>query len=213
MNQQRPSFLLFFSKQCGHSCDFLKALSSIPDLYNKFQKIDVQTRNIRLPNYVNEVPTIVVPGQNKSQMYVGDDVFRWLDNFMQRQRSSQTRQPQHQQQQQQQRVGLNAFDPGNFSGSFADINDNQLTGNGTSGGSFSPLDNQDYGFPKNVPGDGNNPGGSGSKSEQSTVALDQLRAQRDKEIPQAQSRVGGDGGGDGGSPNFQDSNWNKGGGL
>ena len=80
MNQNNSKAILYYSKRCPHCAEVLNKIrlgeSSIKDFSEQFLYILVDGNN-KLPNYISEVPTIVVPSHNKP--LTGDSVFMWID--------------------------------------------------------------------------------------------------------------------------------------
>jgi glutaredoxin-related protein len=78
-----PPNVLFYSKDCVHCKKFSQMLFKLPDINAQFVKISVDVRNIRLPNYVKEVPTIVVFDDFKNKHVLnGSRAFEWLNQFL-----------------------------------------------------------------------------------------------------------------------------------
>ncbi len=73
-------YLLFYSKNCIYSTDFVNKLYKNQNLYKKFILINVNNKNIKIPNFVKSVPTILVTENNDRQLLVGSQVFDWLKN-------------------------------------------------------------------------------------------------------------------------------------
>lgn len=73
-------YILYYSKYCINCKEFLNILVKDTELYQSFQKVDVQ-KNKR-PMFLKVVPTIVVP--NVPRPLEGSDVFRWLDRQSQK---------------------------------------------------------------------------------------------------------------------------------
>ena len=69
--------ILYFSKNCPNSAEFLKRLKeeNMLGAFDEYFCIDNQ-RN--LPNFLHSVPTIVVP-ESPTKPLIGDDVFAWLN--------------------------------------------------------------------------------------------------------------------------------------
>ena len=65
--------ILFYSDQCVHCCNLLKIIESQKD---NFKLIDVNNKNVKIPNIIEKVPTLIVRGMNKP--LIGKEVFTWL---------------------------------------------------------------------------------------------------------------------------------------
>ncbi len=78
-----PPNVLFYSKDCVHCKKFSQILFKLPNINSQFVKISVDVKNIRLPNYVKEVPTIVVFDDFKNKHVLnGSKAFEWLNQFL-----------------------------------------------------------------------------------------------------------------------------------
>jgi len=77
--------ILFYSNNCPHSREFINQLYKNQPLYSKFIKVDVQTAKVNIPKCVNAVPAIIIKTPRmKPQVYVGDEVFVWYNQFLSR---------------------------------------------------------------------------------------------------------------------------------
>jgi hypothetical protein len=80
MNQNNSKAILYYSKRCPHCAEVLNKIrlgeNTINDFSEQFLYILVDG-NKKLPNYITEVPTMVVPSHNKP--LTGDSVFMWID--------------------------------------------------------------------------------------------------------------------------------------
>ena len=78
-----PPNVLFYSKDCVHCRKFGQMLYKLPNIDSRFIKISVDVRNIKLPSYVKEVPTIVVFDDFKNKHILnGSKAFEWLNQFL-----------------------------------------------------------------------------------------------------------------------------------
>lgn len=78
-----PPNVLFYSKDCIHCKKFGQILYKLPQIDGQFVKISVDVKNIKLPNYVTEVPTIVVFDDFKNKHVLkGSRAFEWLNQFL-----------------------------------------------------------------------------------------------------------------------------------
>ncbi len=80
MTQIQKNFL-FVSSRCQHSQRLLMRLQKTP-LMSQFQIVSVDDPRIQLPSFVSCVPTLYIP--SKRQVYTDADLFKWLDNELQR---------------------------------------------------------------------------------------------------------------------------------
>lgn len=181
------TFVLFYSDKCRHSNEFLQQLSKNPDLNGKFTKVNVSEPNARIPPYVKSVPTVLAPNNGKTDMLVGQTVFKWLESMAPKQRPNQGGggQPTP--------GGIMDYDPASMSGfsdSFAGINDNNLSSDNAFDKNFSFLGRVE----PSIPTDAGDMGSSGSskKKDETSRRLEELKAQRDRDVPIPQQRLGGD---------------------
>ncbi len=75
----RNDYLLFYSNKCMHSKELLVLLQKDPALDRKFIKINVDTRGIKIPNYIKSVPSAVIPINGQPSLLVGVNIFKWYD--------------------------------------------------------------------------------------------------------------------------------------
>jgi hypothetical protein len=80
MNQNNSKAILYYSKKCPHCAEVLNKIrlgeKTIHDFSEQFLYILVDGNN-KLPSYIVEVPTMVVPSHNRP--LTGDSVFMWID--------------------------------------------------------------------------------------------------------------------------------------
>lgn len=80
MNQNNSKSILYYSKKCPHCAEVLNKIrlgeKIINDFSEQFLYVLVDGNN-KLPNYIVEVPTMVVPTHNKP--LTGDGVFMWIE--------------------------------------------------------------------------------------------------------------------------------------
>jgi hypothetical protein len=69
--------VLFYSNNCDHSKTFITNLMKTK-LNDFVRKICVDGNNVKIPNVVKSVPTLIARGINRP--LVGDQVFAWLEN-------------------------------------------------------------------------------------------------------------------------------------
>lgn len=70
-------YLLFYSNKCLHSKDFLTILSKDVKLNQKFTKINIDNKSIKLPPYVKAVPSAIITVNKQPQLLVGTAIFKW----------------------------------------------------------------------------------------------------------------------------------------
>ncbi len=207
----RNDYILFYSNKCMHSKEFLVLLQKDPGLDRKFMKVNVDTRGIRIPNYIKSVPSAIIPINGQPSLLVGVNIFKWYDES-------------HRQTVQQQEI-LD-FDPSGMQGlsdTFSFI-DTPQTGNTTSNvlrktfsfisdnfsiqtpdsdndmfkGNSTSNNNSGGGFGSGSSGMdwmGGGGGGSDSRTSQKKTQLDNdyeaRMNQRNMEIPRGPMRIGG----------------------
>ena len=69
----KPEFVLFISKNCNYSINFLNKLYTKEELSKKFNIVDIDKTNI--PDEIEEVPCVY----DGKQIYQGKDAFKWLN--------------------------------------------------------------------------------------------------------------------------------------
>ena len=85
------SILLFYSKRCSHSRQFLEELPSIAAASSVHRICIDTTPRERIPSTVKSVPTLILAGQMTP--LVGDQAFGWLREQQQLQAQAQKRTP------------------------------------------------------------------------------------------------------------------------
>jgi len=186
------NFIIFYSKQCQYSNEFLTELYKNIDLYRKFHKIDVNNTRVRIPANIREVPSIIVPGPHgKQSVYVGDDVFNWLSQVTQtlRQQSNVQSNQKNMQQSSQGNEPM-SYDPQAMGGGWSD-GFVSLTDESPMAKSFEFIGNV-QGLVGTTMGNGmiNPPPDDGildkekMKNEAAARQMEDLIAQRDREVPQ-----------------------------
>ena len=70
-------YVLFYSNKCLHSKELLGLLVKDVSLNQKFTKINVDNPNLKLPPYVKSVPTAIITINNKPNILVGSNIFKW----------------------------------------------------------------------------------------------------------------------------------------
>lgn len=192
---QQGKYILFYSVQCQYSKEFIKQLSNNKDLYQKFVMVNVNNPKIKLPPSIKAVPTIIVPGPYKEDIYVGPDALKWLSligNQSNSQGETQGAQgvPQRKVEGQMDNTigGMAAYDPSSMAGfsdnfTLLDAPDNAMDKSYMSlnsfGGQMAPQD---------TTGGGQMDDPNKLKKDAASRAMEELQAQREKEIPQAISR-------------------------
>jgi len=71
-------YLLFYSKNCIYSTDFINKLFKNQNLYKKFVLINVNNKDIKIPQFIKSVPSILITENNQRNLLVGSQVFDWL---------------------------------------------------------------------------------------------------------------------------------------
>jgi hypothetical protein len=56
----KQNLVLFYSNKCIHSKEFLSMLHKDADLNNNVTKVNVDNPNIKLPPYIQSVPSLIV---------------------------------------------------------------------------------------------------------------------------------------------------------
>ncbi len=67
--------VLYFSKKCSHSQELIKELKE-NNLLEGINLICIDQRNVRLPAFLMEVPTLIV--SDSKNPLIGDDAFKWI---------------------------------------------------------------------------------------------------------------------------------------
>jgi len=70
-------YILFYSNRCLHSKELLNILSKDAELNQKFNKINIDVGNIKIPPYVTSVPTAIITIDGKPNKIVGSQIFNW----------------------------------------------------------------------------------------------------------------------------------------
>jgi hypothetical protein len=74
---EKPQYVLFLMKTCKYCLNFLTKLKSKPELFSKFNVVDVEEIP-SIPNEVTDVPCVY----DGKQVYVGKNAFKWLNEKM-----------------------------------------------------------------------------------------------------------------------------------
>ena len=173
-------YILFYSEQCHFSKEFLQTLYKYKDLYQKFIKVNVDDKRIKLPPYIREVPTIIVPNSNgKNDLHVGGKAFSWLNGLNQNEKRNDA-------------GTIEDYDPSAMSGFsdgyslLGDAENNMFPKN------FSSPSGNDFGS-KNlppIPSDSDIPSNN-IKGEESVRKLEELKRMRDMDVKPPVQRLGG----------------------
>ena len=126
-------YILFFSNDCKFSKEILLILSRDKELDQKFVKVNVMQRGANIPKYIEKVPSAIIPYQGKAQLFVGKNIFKWLEDHSrpmqrgggQQQQQQMQRGGKQEQQQPVQNEGIQDYDPVGMTGysdSFSFIN-------------------------------------------------------------------------------------------
>ena len=75
----KQNLVLFYSNKCIHSKEFLSMLHKDADLNNNVTKVNVDNPNIKLPPYIQSVPSLIVNENNKPNLLVGSKIFEWYN--------------------------------------------------------------------------------------------------------------------------------------
>lgn len=103
-------YVIYYSNFCNNSKDLLKELGERSLLQN-FEKICVDNINklgIKLPNFLTDVPTILVPDYNKP--LIGIDAFKWIKWKLRKMNKNEG--------------DLNPYEDDGFSNAFSSLTDN-----------------------------------------------------------------------------------------
>ena len=76
MNNQ---YILFYSDKCKYCTDLIQILYKNQELYEKIIKIDINKKNINIPQYIKSVPSMLINVNNKRSLLCGNDLFQWCD--------------------------------------------------------------------------------------------------------------------------------------
>lgn len=162
-----PPNVLFYSKNCIHCKKFGQMLYKLPNIDSQFVKISVDVKNIKLPNYVKLVPTIVVFDDFKQKHILdGSKAFEWLNQFLE----------------DASKVEITCYDEGvmgsSLSDNFSFLNEEEETEH-----TFAFLD-QMYNTQITVPmNDSTN-----SSSKVSSSEIERYKAERDRNVPSIQKQ-------------------------
>lgn len=72
-------YILFYSNRCLHSKELLTLLYKDAQLNQKFNKINIDSGNMKIPPYVKSVPTAIIPVNGQPQLLVGSAIFKWYN--------------------------------------------------------------------------------------------------------------------------------------
>ena len=76
MSQAPQKNYLFYSNQCQHSKRLLLQIQKT-SIVNNMQMINIDNPQVQLPNFVQSVPTLYLPG--KRQVLTDTHLFQWFD--------------------------------------------------------------------------------------------------------------------------------------
>jgi hypothetical protein len=74
-------YILFYSNKCLHSKELLNLLYKDVQLNQKFTKVNIDNPNIKIPPYVKAVPTAIVTINEKPNLIVGTEIFKWYNKI------------------------------------------------------------------------------------------------------------------------------------
>jgi hypothetical protein len=76
MSQGPQKNYLFYSNQCQHSKRLLLQIQKTP-IVNTMQMVNIDDPKVQLPNFVQSVPTLYLPG--KRQVLTDSHLFQWFE--------------------------------------------------------------------------------------------------------------------------------------
>ena len=76
MSQGPQKNYLFYSNQCQHSKRLLLQIQKTP-IVNNMQMVNIDDPKVQLPNFVQSVPTLYLPG--KRQVLTDSHLFQWFE--------------------------------------------------------------------------------------------------------------------------------------
>lgn len=173
-------YLLFYSNKCLHSKDFLTILSKDVKLNQRFTKINIDNKSIKLPPYVKAVPSAIITVNKQPQLLVGTAIFKWY---------AETHKKAPEQQQQQN--AILDWDPlamTGYSDSFSYIDNNS---NDPQKKSFAFLGGNDGSIytPDEKSFGGNDDKKSGGAKTELDINFEKLMNNRNHEVPNAPTRL------------------------
>lgn len=77
----KENYVLFYSSRCLHSKEFMQLLYKDSDLNQKFTKVNIDNKNIKIPPYIKAVPSIIVQDGGQPNLLVGSKIFDWYNNM------------------------------------------------------------------------------------------------------------------------------------
>ena len=200
-------YILFYSNKCEFCRDLITLFKNTPSIGERFQKVNIDNGNVKIPPYVKSVPTAILPIDGKAQLFVGKQIFQWYKKVNVKATVKQQEE-------------LKDWDPTTINGysdtfsyledekkfdyrSFSSINDNPSffnpdpnafsSLNGGSGGSNGGSIERGGGEMPNgfMDRDGGNGGNKNDEKQKEFLAqLEQYKNQRDSVVPQAPTRFG-----------------------
>lgn len=81
MSQAPQKNYLFYSNQCQHSKRLLLQIQKSP-IINTMQLVNIDDPKVQLPNFVQSVPTLYLPG--KRQVLTDTHLFKWFEEELQK---------------------------------------------------------------------------------------------------------------------------------
>jgi hypothetical protein len=79
MSQGPQKNYLFYSNQCQHSKRLLLQIQKTP-IINTMQMVNIDDPKVQLPNFVQSVPTLYLPG--KRQVLTDTHLFQWFEEAL-----------------------------------------------------------------------------------------------------------------------------------
>ena len=172
-------YLLFYSNKCLHSKDFLTILSKDIKLNQKFTKINIDNKSIKLPPYVKAVPSAIITVNGQPQLLVGTAIFKWY---------AETHKKAPEQQQQQNAIldwdpmAMTGYSDGfSYSDNSNDPQKKSFAFLGGNDGSIYTPDEKSFG--------GNDDKKSGGAKTELDLNYEKLMNNRNHEVPNAPTRL------------------------
>jgi hypothetical protein len=85
MSQGQQKNYLFYSNQCQHSKRLLLQIQKT-NIINNMQMVNIDNPQVQLPNFVQSVPTLYLPG--KRQVLTDTHLFQWFEEELQKEAES-----------------------------------------------------------------------------------------------------------------------------
>jgi hypothetical protein len=72
-------YILFYSNKCLHSKELLTLLYKDVELNQKFTKINIDNKGIKIPPYIKAVPSAIITTSGQPNLLVGNAIFKWFN--------------------------------------------------------------------------------------------------------------------------------------